>query len=310
MVFSRLSDLPPVAQRAIIINVRTVHTTTLAILSTLRHAQMPVVLMDCEPDRDSATWFRQLMERQPFDLVVAPIRKHGEALDVVFREIACDQVLLVDSDVEVLNDLLLRQMRKAMALDDRVFGSGYLHPAQWLDYHWDTGHRASPGIAYYVARPWIPFTLLRVSHVRDALSAGCSFMHKLVLNDIPQSRVLSRLLALRFRAAALRNLPLRGLDPFRRIFDGFKPCYVHYDTGAGLHEHLVKRGLKFAAVSNADEVPWTVRHLGGATRTELHGEGHDSVSVADAKAYAKARLLSEYGTAVPDGIEGRPSIPV
>src|SRR2546430_2305815 len=43
-----LSDLPSVPELAVIINVQTKHVSTLALLSTLRHLELPTVVIDCE----------------------------------------------------------------------------------------------------------------------------------------------------------------------------------------------------------------------------------------------------------------------
>lgn len=305
MVISSLSELPQAIERAVIINVNTTQVATLALVSAIRYAQVPVLVVDCQPEAGSFHWFVDLQRRYPFDILQAPLRKHGETLDAIFMDIPAERVLLVDSDVELLNATLVERMRRAVESAPNVFGSGYLHPAQWLHFHYDTSDPINDGIGYYVARPWIPFTLLRVSHARIALKAGRSFMHRLVRNDIPALPLLSRLLWRRFKYARLRNLRLGFLDPLRRTFDGYKPAYVHYDTGAEVYEYLISQGLGFVPLSDAGELPWLVRHLGGATRSGLHGESHDAFPAGSAAAFAVERLGSEYGISMPEAFVSR-----
>lgn len=57
MLIQSLSDLAPEPERAIIINVNTKLVTTLALLSTIRHAGMPVLLIDCESTDGSLRHF-------------------------------------------------------------------------------------------------------------------------------------------------------------------------------------------------------------------------------------------------------------
>jgi hypothetical protein len=290
-----LRQLPFVPERAVIINVGTKEVTTLALLSTLRRAKVPTVVIDCESRDGSFAWFRHLTAQDHFDLLSAPLAQHGRTLDWIFREIPAERVLLVDSDVELLNPNVLQQMRTEMERNPNVFGSGYLHPAEWLQYHYDTGLPVASGIGYYPARPWIPFTLLKVPAVQGALEEGLSFMHQLVLNDLPKAPFLGRILWHRFRFELFRRRKLKWLDPFRITYDRHKPAYVHCDTGTNIYRHLLRKGLEFRAVSNSAEIGWSVRHLGGVTRNAMHGEAHDAQSVSSATSLALEKLERDYG---------------
>ena len=290
-----LRQLPFVPERAVIINVGTKEVTTLALLSTLRLAEVPTVVIDCESRDGSFDWFRRLTSQEPFDLLSAPLAQHGRTLDWIFQEIPAERVLLVDSDVELLNPDILQQMRAEMERNPNAFGGGYLHPAEWLQYQYDTGLPVANGIGYYPARPWIPFTLLKVRAVQGALKEGLSFMHQLVLNDLPRAPFLGRILWHRFRFEYFRRRRLKWLDPFRISYDGHKPAYVHCDTGTNVYRHLVRKGLEFCAVSNSAEIGWSVSHLGGVTRHAIHGAAHDAQSFSTATSAAVERLERDYG---------------
>lgn len=296
MVLSELDGLKPEPEVAVIINVATKYVTTLALLSALRYARIPTVLIDCESRDGSFDWFRDLLKTHDFHLLSAKLRPHGETLDWIFRRIKADRVLLVDSDAEMLNDAMFVQMRRMLDASPLVYGGGFLHQAHWRDRHYFGAEPIESGIGYYMERPWIPFALFRTDPVRTALDAARTFMHRLVLNDIPQSAFLSRLLWRRYRLSFFRRHRLSMLDLFRRRIDGKKPSWISYDTGADLHEYLTKqRGMRFESVS-ADFVPWSVTHFSGITRGSLHaGATDDAAKLDDVESLVRARLLREYG---------------
>ena len=298
MVISDLRALGsdrPIPEIAVIINVGTKYVATLALLSTLRYAKIPTVLIDCESADGSLEWFRRLMDTHDFHLMSAPLRQHGETLDRIFKEIAAERILLVDSDAEMLNDAMIVQMRAMLETMSRSYGAGYLHPAHWLECHYFSALPIASGIGYYMERPWIPFTLLRVETVRTALAQGRSFMHRLVRNDVAQSRLLSRLLWERFRFSWFRKHRLSWLDLTRGEYNGEKPSYVSYDTGADVHEYLT-REMKFQfGTVNADFVPWSVNHFSGITRAALNSNASDDAyRLADAHPTIAQRLKDLY----------------
>ena len=296
MVLNDLSELPASPELAVIINVGTKYVTTLALLSALRYTGMPVVLLDCESRDGSFEWFVELSRQHPFYLMRAPLRQHGQTLDAIFESTPSHCVLLVDSDVEVLNDQMISRMREMMKASSEVYGTGYRHPGHWLEYHYWTDLPIASGIGYYMERPWIPFTLLRVEPVRVALKNGRSFMHRLVLNDVPQFPWLSRLLWARFRFEYFRLHRLNGLDLTRRSYNGEKPSYLSYDTGADIHEFLIQeQRMRFETVS-ADFVPWSVTHFSGITRGSLHeGATEDAYKISTAHPIVVKRLREGYG---------------
>ena len=161
-----LSELPHCEMQAVIINCSTKWVSTLALLSVLRHARCPVVLIDCESTDGSREHFRALARSHDMkvDWLEWPLKPHAEALDRVFDEIRSDQTLLVDSDVEVLTPSIVDTLRAALRSDANAYGAGFLHGPSWMGS--ERGLHEHAG--YYVERMWIPFTLLSTAIVRRA----------------------------------------------------------------------------------------------------------------------------------------------
>ncbi|MFM7461135.1 MAG: hypothetical protein ACKO15_09910, partial [Burkholderiales bacterium] len=122
----QLKVFAPVRERAIIINCSTKLVTTLALMSALRYAGMPVLLIDCDSTDGSQAWFRGLAAQHEFDLAFAPLRSHGETLDQIFAASRDDSIMLIDSDLEILQDDLLPKLRAEMAAPS-CYGAGFLH---------------------------------------------------------------------------------------------------------------------------------------------------------------------------------------
>jgi hypothetical protein len=288
-----LKDLEPRAEQAIIINVGTKLVSTLALASALRHAGMPVLLIDCESDDGSREHFAQLKSRLEFDLLAAPRRRHSAALDWIFRQTPAEKILLIDSDVEILNGELFAFMRSFID-EPRVFGCGLIEGPNWMT--------SQPGFArhgYFEERMWIPLTMLRTAPVREALAAGHSFAERQVFNDFAPSRLVSRLFgSLRYRLPALRGRQLRPLDVFKESHHGLKPWLVWYDTGAALYQHLkYERGLQFAGLP-AEFHERFARHFSGVTNNLLHPGRELGAHLASVEDYAHRRLIDEYGIEV------------
>ena len=214
----------------------------------------------------------------------------GETLDRIFHAAAAERVLLVDSDVELIAGEMVENIRAMLEQNERMYGSGSLHRAEWFKFLYPTDLPIASGIAYFMERPWMPFTLLRVHQVRLALAKGRSFNYRLVRNEFPSIPPLSRLLWKRFRFQFFRRRRLSLLDPFRGTCAGVKPAYFWYDTGAEVHEYLTRDlELQFGSV-DPGLVPWSVTHLDGITRKVLNG-----IDVTTVEAAVKERLRKEYG---------------
>ena len=170
--FTTIQEIPFAAERAVIINVHTLLCTTLAILSAKRYLDMPLLVIDCplhgETDREA---LMRLQQDYDFDLLSLPLRPHGDTLDDLFLHLAGEWIYLVDSDVEVLNDKGVEQMRwmrtHSLVKENKLFGvgmrqvSGFGLPPQERLFH--------------AERMWIPFCALHISAVREAIENGESF---------------------------------------------------------------------------------------------------------------------------------------
>jgi hypothetical protein len=286
MEIAQIHDLAPAEYRAVIINVNTRLVTTLALMSALRYAAMPILLIDCESTDGSMEHFRQLMERHDFDLLSAPLQGHGHTLDWLFTTIPARYCMLIDSDIEILGQGVVDMMRMLIR-DPRAFGSGFVHAGSWMTIQ-------KMPFGFYEERPWIPLTMLTVEKVRTALRAGCSFVPRKVFNDFPRSYFISRLLVARFRLPVLRDMRLGWLDLFRKEFHGRKPSFLYYDTGAVLYQYL-----KHEAGDLFHEVPWRfteryVTHFHGVTRLLLNPDDPNGTQLATITQVVAQRLKAIY----------------
>lgn len=301
-----LCDLAPVRERAVIINCGTKWFTSLALASTLRHARCHVVVIDCESNDGSRAHFERLGEAGlAFDWIEWPLRRHPAALDVLFRELRDERVLLVDSDAEIRDRRVIDAMRSALEADPRAYGAGFAHGPCWMGGE----HGLPPSTGYYARRMWIPCVMLRVACVRDALVAGASFADRRAFTPLRHAKrkvhwVVWRAKRWKPRGASSPTLvaPAPAEGPARDA------VFVEYDTGADLHAVLVDRGASFAALS---EALWgDVHHVHGVTRATLVGRlrriashlrlaerGGSAVDPA-AGQQSRMRLAGEYGVDV------------
>ncbi len=279
---------------AVVINCSTREQTTLALVSAIRHAQMPVTVIDCESTDGSYEFFTALRSRLAFKLAAMPLSRHGDTLDRIFANTGCDAVLLLDSDAEILRDDLVPSM--IAALDAKSYGSGFLHAGQWLG----ANHLSPRQVGYYAPRMWIPCVMLKVAPVKAALARGRTFRERIVGNEIPQWPWLSQLLCLRFRVPLLRAPELDCLRSWRRARFGVRPHYFYYDTGAALHEHLQdEQGLALAHLGG-DLWASAVRHYHGVTRKQLRRRMRNAADVESTRREAVDRIESVYGIEVPE----------
>jgi hypothetical protein len=277
---------------AVIVNCSTKELSALALASALARSTLPVTVFDCESTDGSVAFFRRLQERLSFRLAHLPLARHGDTLDRIFRETDREALLLIDSDAEIRRDDLVPAM--ATALRDCVYGSGFLHPGQWLS----TNHLVAGEIGYYAPRMWIPCVLLRTPPVQRALAAGASFHDRVACNELPQFPGLARLLYLRFRVPLLRRIELERLARWRRPYFGAFPHYVYFDTGAELHRHLVESEHLALAELPAELWASGVHHEHGVTRRRLAWRMRNASDVERARRDALLRLESVYGITV------------
>ena len=287
MHLASIDELPPAPEQAIIINVGTRLPTTLALLSALRHAGMPVLLVDCESKDDSLATFEALMARERFDLLSAPLKPHGRTLDWLFGAVRADKILLVDSDLEILGPEILAFMRQF--IDDEVtFGCGFVDGPGVL-----VGEQGFLHNAYYAERPWIPLAMLKTALVQEALADGCSFVDKVVFNDFVSRGLLTKVMR-----RARQSLPLLarlGVDvpgALRTAHNGWRPEIVYYDTGAEVYQHLRFKKEQLFVGMPAHFAPRYATHFSGVSRHVVQGGGTALDTIAPT---VIERLRSGYG---------------
>ena len=265
MIYTSLSEIPYSKERAIIINVGTKVVSTLALLSTLKYADMPLLFIDCALDNERKgdfSYFEKLKDKYSFDLISLPLQEHGKTLDYIFDNLNTDYILLVDSDLEVLNRKILLLMKKWVQIEG-AFGAGFTHgPCPVKSNDWIDGLAG-----HYEERVWIPFTLLNVRLVKEALSAGKSFRTKTFYNIIPMYSRLSRFLFKRFKNRNMLNI----FKIFQQDYAGNKPLFSAFDTGADIYQYL--KYNKFYFYFGFDANSWIqndyVCHYSGVTRNSL-----------------------------------------
>jgi glycosyltransferase involved in cell wall biosynthesis len=285
MRVNSIGDLPHAHQRAIIINVKTKIVSTLALLSTLKYAQMPVLLVDCESQDGSLEHFTHLLERYDFDLLSAPMRNHGVTLDWIFGNISADQLLLVDSDLEIKDGGILRFFKEYID-EPTVFGCGFTDGPGWL---MDASFKQmNLQGALFHERPWMPLTLFKTEIVRDALNHGKSFKNFHHSNEYT-------ILPYRVRGV-LRRLLRRGPAALRTNYGGSRPSVVCYDTGAQIFEYLrYERCLFFVSLPEPVHRRF-VTHFFGVTRNVLNpNDTHGGGGLTKIDEYVREQLQSVYG---------------
>jgi hypothetical protein len=300
MTINRLSDLPAIKRCVVIINVGTKWVTTLALLSAMRYAQMPVLVIDCESKDGSWEYFENLMTKHEFFLLSAPLRAHGHTLDWLFKNIPVEHVLLMDSDTEILNRTILN------IIDDtehyaRIFGWGFVQGPQWMTkVQMGFDHEK---LGLYQERMWLPFAMLDTAKIREALDAGLSFIDHIRYNDFAPSVQISKLLYSRFQRERWVRSRLKFLNPFRKTYYNSKPSYLYCDTGADIFQHLrYERGYLFAGI-HADINDKYISHFHGVTRRTLHPGDTNAASVDDVLMKVYVRLRRVYGVTPPSEIE-------
>lgn len=271
-----IAELPAHREQAVIINVGTRLPTTLALLSALRHAGMPLLLVDCESKDDSLAYFTALMATHEFDLLSAPLKPHGRTLDWLFAQLASEVVLLVDSDLELHGPDIVTFMRQFID-DARTFGCGFIDGPGYLVAEQGFLHNA-----YYHERPWMPLAMFKAAPVRQALAHGCSFVDKVVMNDVAGGLLT--------RVARRLHLPLPGA--LRIAYNGMRPEIVYYDTGAEIYEHLrFHREQLFVGMPAHFSDRYTT-HFSGVSRHVVQGGG---TAIATIAATVTERLRTRYG---------------
>jgi hypothetical protein len=222
-------------------------------MSALTHTDAPVLIINCGSRDGSRRHFEALASahRLAFHWLEWPLRPHGDALDALFRRVPADNVLLIDSDVELRTASLFDLMLSRLNSDANAYGAGFLHGPAWLGA--DQG--LPPHTAYYAERMWIPLVLLRTRAIRSALARhGSSFRPRRTFLELPHNPMLARVLGYRFRIRGLQHVRLPGRqtgpNDGHLVIDGHRPAFIEYDTGADIHKDLLDYGSTFARLTS------------------------------------------------------------
>lgn len=278
-IIKNIADLPLRDEYAVIVNVGTKMVTTLAILSVLKHAQMPLVVVDCQYNGiDDYSYLTKLQDKYDFSLVSLPLRNHGYTLDYIFSNLKAKHIMLVDSDLEIRDKWIVDYMRKN-GNKESFFGAGFYQSDFWFKrgVNWE-----EPRDGYYMERMWIPLTYLDVEKVREALDKRLSFINRMYYNIFERNQKLSRKL---MYSPTIRKVlgytDYSLLNPWKKIFRGQKPLIVMYDTGCDLYQYLkYEKEYKFAGIEcNVGEDGRWVKHYSGITRKLLYDDQYNTGSL-------------------------------
>ena len=291
MVINSPSVLNPVPCRAIIINISTKEVSTLALLSVLRYSDLPVLLLDLHSTDGSLEYFTERMASEPrLDICSAAPQKHGYMLDWLFRESRDEALLLVDSDLELIDADILTRMLDTLKQPE-VFGAGAIHGPEWMG----SAHGLPSETCLFQERMWIPFTLLRVASIQKALTAGFSFINRWVPNEIVSIPWLSSALSKRFFLPVVKNIRASFLRRTRAVYQGRQPNLVCCDTGADIFCHLkYDQKARFVDFGIA-HVETLTHHYHGVTRRQVKKNDRNATGLNEIMSGVLARLRSEYG---------------
>ena len=278
MITEKINDLPKFEKVAVIINVKTHVSSTLALLSVHKKVKCPIVLFDCSEDDFESHYFELLQKEFNFFIIKLPLRIHGLTLDYIFKNINAKYILLMDSDAEIKkseyfeNDLFYHQ---------NSFGLGFINGPCWLS---EISAGAGGKFVFYQERMFMPCVLLKREMVLDALNAECSFAAKEILNDTP-IRLINRVIKKRFKIDYFKEHDIKILNLLRKTYyDYNKPSRIIYDTGAEIYLYL-----KYRLFRNFIGVPETFHtryfnHYFGLTRKTLNNQdknigNHNNINI-------------------------------
>jgi hypothetical protein len=286
IIIDEISRLKKIKQRCIIINFNTKKATFLALLSAIRYTNVPILLFDCKSNDGSFEFFSTLQNRYEFDLISLPLNSHSSTLDFIFSTLNDEEILLLDSDLEILNELIFKFLNKHIN-HLRIFGSGFLDGPVILS----NEIFKSSGLqnAFYFERLFMPIVLFKVNFIKEALKAGISFNPVTIENGIsliPQF-LTKNSRQLRIIDESLRLLKKRYLSHY--------PSKIIYDTGAKIYEYL--RYKIFIFLLNLPEPCHSeyVTHYWGVTRNTIDTEDKLTVQfVQNLEIIVSERLKIKY----------------
>jgi hypothetical protein len=179
-----IDSLPKFDTVTVIINVDTKKATTLALFSALRFTKFPILIVESSKNKGELVYFEKLQEKYNFYIIVLPLNLHGKTLDYLFQNLKADNILLLDSEAEILsNDL--RGGGGVYILNfitgDNIFGYDFIQgPSSMTNKDMRGG-----AFCFYQERMYIPCVLLKVLPVKEAIQAGCSFAAKKSIMTFP-----------------------------------------------------------------------------------------------------------------------------
>lgn len=263
MFINSINELPSVSRRAVIINYNTKQVTFLSLLSALRFAGVPVLLVDCHSTDGSFDFFQSVMLKYDFDLISMPLKAHGLTLDRIFLETGDQQILLIDSDLEILDNRIIDFLYEHIG-NDQVFGCSFLVGPKPIREDVFKGTSFDNALLY--ERPFIPLVLFKTNYIKEALLAGRSFAA--IMHDNRYARLPRGLK--RFVKKLYSGMRKKSPMFFReRYFDNY-PEFVYYDTGASIYEYLRYHRSLFLASLPRPFAERYVNHFHGATRQVIN----------------------------------------
>ncbi len=304
MIIDSVTQLAPAPCRAIVVNVSTKEVSTLAVLSILRYSDLPVLLVDLESTDGSVEHFQAMLGTNArVDLCRAKLAKHGLVLDKIFRETNDETILLVDSDLEIVDDKIVAELIKEMD-QQHTFGAGATHGPGLLT----PQQGMPPETCLFRERMWVPFTILQTSAVKSALKQGFSFINRWVPNELVGIPLLSKALAARFFIPVVKNIKANFLRKTRKTYGDFTPNLVCCDTGADIFCHLkYDNKLRFGDLG-LKRLEGLTRHYHGITRRKLKKSDKNATELDTVLAEVLGRLDTEYSYHFPSSPAG-PSSP-
>jgi hypothetical protein len=285
---SSINDIPKLGTIAIVISLNTRLFTTLAVASAARNLALPILIVECQSSDGSYETLSTLQFECDTWILRHPARAHGLMIDKLMRELNADRVLLIDSDVEVLDGTAYRLMADAMNNTEASelappYGAG-----------WITGGHYMPADrmpdVWFLPRSWIPFSLFDRECCAQLVEAGQSFDMKLEGNEFPVQSI-ANLLARRARYSLLCSIKLPWLRQFRKERFGRRAPFYFHDTGARLHEAALQAGYRFVDIGEAPMCA-SITHFLGATRRSVK-VAWDGIS-EDERAIAQ-KLSTQFG---------------
>jgi hypothetical protein len=263
MIIKEISNLKRIKQRCIIINYNTKKVTFLSLLSAIRYTKVPILLIDCKSNDGSFEFFSSLQDRYNFDLISLPLNSHGSTLDFIFSTLNDEEILLLDSDLEILDTMIIEYLNRHINYP-RIFGSGFLDGPGILSN--EIFKNSGLQNAFYFERPFMPIVLFKVNFIKEALEAGISF------NTITIKNGMGLIPGFLTKNSRQLRIISESLRLFRKRYFTLYPSKIFYDTGAKIYEYL--RYNKFNFFVNLPQPCHSeyVTHYWGVTRNTIDPE--------------------------------------